>query len=163
MNTSGSSASTFKGMLRDIGSAVGELFGGGRLDPAERLRVEVLFGLLGYLAKADGIITSHESEFVNALMDEFKLSIPGREVAHLAFERGRTKQVDVDAEVARYLAQHPKGSDEAGHLYDTLLRLAASDGRLYARERAAMETLSVALGHSVEEMDRRLQAIMAGG
>jgi len=163
MNTSSGSGGKFQGMLRELGSAVGELFGGGRLEPAERLRVEVLFSLLGYLAKADGIITSHESEFVNALMDEFKLSIKGREVAHMAFERGRTKQVDVDVEVGRYLAQHPKGSPEADQLYDTLLRLAASDGRLYARERAAMETLSTALGHTVEEMDRRLQAIMAGG
>lgn len=162
MNTSNTTGGGFQGMLRDIGAAVGELFGGGRLDEADRLRVEVFFSLLGYLAKADGIITSHESEFVNALMDEFKLSIKGREVAHQAFERGRGKQLDVEAEVRRFQGVHPKGSPETERLYDTLLRLAASDGRLYARERAAMETLSAALGYGPDEMERRLQGIMAG-
>jgi DnaJ like chaperone protein len=163
VNTSSNPGGRLQGVLRDIGSAVGELFGGGRLGDAERLRVEVFFSLLGFLAKADGIITSHESEFVNTLMDEFKLSIQGREVAHQAFERGRTKQLDVQAEVDRFLAAHPKGSAEVEGLYDTLLRLAASDGRLYARERAAMETLSTALGYGTDVMERRLQAIMAGG
>lgn len=149
------------GMLRDIGSALGELFGGGRLDEVQRMRIEVAFGLMGHVAKADGIFTSHESAFVNALMDELDLPLQGRELATRAFDDGRFKRIDAAALIERFQREYPKGSAETDRLFDTLLRLAVSDERIYARERVVLEQLSDALGYTRAELDRRLAVAQA--
>lgn len=149
----------FSGVLRDLRAAMGGLFTGGAFDDKERMPIEVAFGLIGWLAKADGIITSHEAEFANRLMDELDLPTRGRAIANAAFDRGRTRQIDAAQEVGRFLQTYPKGSVELNRLYDTLLRLAAADGRIFARERTALETLTDAFGFSRKLLDVRLEAI----
>ena len=47
-------------ILGGLGSMLG--LGGGTIDPDRQMVLEVLFGLLGYLAKLDSLITSHEAE-----------------------------------------------------------------------------------------------------
>jgi len=90
-------------VLRDIRISLSELFtGGGRLEPKEELLVEVLFGLLGRLASADSIVTSHETEFVNELMDELHLPTRGREVALDWVERGRRRKLGLQPELQRF-------------------------------------------------------------
>lgn len=151
----------FAGVLRDLRSTIGGMFSGGVFDEAQRVPVEVSFGLIGWLAKADGIVTSHEAEFANRLMDELDLPAKGKAIAHAAFVRGQQRQIDVADEVKRFLAVHPKGSTEIGRLYDTLLRLVAADGRIFARERTALETLTDAFGLPRSVIDARLDAIRA--
>ncbi len=150
------------GVLRDLRGAFGNLFSGGAFDEAQRVPVEVAFGLIGWLAKADGVVTSHEAEFANRLMDELDLPPRGKAVAHAAFLRGQRREIDVVAEVARFLVVHPKGSPEIARLYDTLLRLVASDGRVFSRERTALETLTDAFGFPRALIDARLEAVRAG-
>jgi DnaJ like chaperone protein len=151
--------SGFGGILRDLRGAIGELFTGGKLDDQYHMPVEVAFGLIGWLAKADSIITSHEAEFVNRLMDELNLPTQGRAIASAAFDRGRLRKIDVKQEAQRFLAVYPKGSVELNRLFDTLLRLAAVDGRVFARERVALEEMTAALGFSRETLAARLEAI----
>lgn len=150
-------------VLRDLKGAIGELFTGGKLDQQYHMPVEVAFGLIGWLAKADSIITSHEAEFVNQLMDELDLPTQGRAIASAAFERGRTRQIDVQAEAGRFMSVYPKGSPELYRLFDTLLRLAAVDGRVFPRERKALEELTTALGFSQETLNARLEALAGTG
>lgn len=135
-------------MLRDLGSAIGEMFGAGKLDPEKAATVEVVFGLLGYLAGADSIVTTHEAEFTNRMMDELKLSTRARDLAHEAFTRGRKREIELNVEINRFLAIHPKGSAEAKHLHDSLYRLAAADGRMQPREKLVLEQITGALGFS---------------
>jgi DnaJ like chaperone protein len=150
---------SFGGIIRDLRGAIGELFTGGKLDEQYHLPVEVAFGLIGWLAKADSIITSHEAEFVNRLMEELKLPTQGKAIASAAFDRGRMRQIDVRQEAQRFLAVYPRGSVELNRLFDTLLQLAAVDGRVFARERAALEEITAALGFSRETLAARLEAI----
>lgn len=152
----GSSAG-FGKMLREIGSSIGEMITGGRMEPGQELVVDVLFGLLGYLAAADSIVTSHEAEFVNGLMDELNLPTRGREMAMDAFNRGRKRQVTLEQELQRYLGTYPKGSAEVGRLYDSLLRLATADGRIRPGERKFLEKLTEELGFSADALEARLQ------
>jgi len=146
-------------VLRDLGSALGELFTGGKLDAELHMPVEVAFALFGYLAKADSIITSHEAEFVNGLMEEFNLPTQGLAMARAAFDRGRQRQIDVKSEAQRFLAVYPKGSVELNRLFDTLLKLAAADGRVFPRERKVLEEITAALGFSQETLAARLESI----
>ena len=143
-------------LLRDVRATLGELFTGGRLDPEQEVNVEVLFSMLGYLARADSIVTSHEAEFVNGLMDELELPTRGRELAMHWFERGRKREIDLDEEMRRFLVAHPKGSEELNHLYDSLLRLAGSDGRMRPGERAFLEKITAGLGFSVDALEARI-------
>ena len=148
-------------LLRDMRATLGDLFTGGRLDPGQEVNVEVLFGMMGYLARADSIVTSHEAEFVNALMDELELPTRGRELAMQSFDRGRKREVDLDTEMQRFLAVHPKGSEQLNHLYDSLLRLAGADGRLRPGERVFLEKVTAGLGFSVSALEGRLANLSA--
>lgn len=138
--------SRFGAILRDLGSSIGELLGGGRLEPEQTLSVEVAFGLLGYLAGVDSIVTSHEAEFVNQLMDELQLSTRARDLAQQAFARGRKRDIGVEAELDRFLQTYSRGGGEARRLHDALYRLAAADGRLQPREKAFLDTVTAKLG-----------------
>ena len=145
-----------KGVLRGIGAALGELFHGGKLEPEQELRVEVWFGLLGYLAGADSIVTSHEAEFANHLMEDMDLPARGRDIAQQAFQNGRQRKIDVDAEITRFLELHSAGSVETGKLYDALLQLAVADGRVRPNERIFLERVTKRLGYNLDALKTRL-------
>lgn len=138
----------FGSMLRDLGASIGALLGAGKLEPEQAVSVEVAFGLLGYLAGVDSIVTSHEAEFVNQLMDDLQLSTRARDLAQQAFTRGRKREIDVAAEVGRFLQIYPQGSSETHRLHDALYRLAAADGRLQPREKAFLDAITARLGFS---------------
>lgn len=138
--------SRFGAILRDLGASIGELLGGGKLEPEQVVSTEVAFGMLGYLAGVDSIVTSHEAEFVNQLMDGLQLSTRARDLAQQAFSRGRKREIDVDEEIGRFLQTYPRGGGEARRLHDALYRLAAADGRLQPRERAFLDAITLKLG-----------------
>ena len=144
-------------VLREIGSAFGELLGGGRLDPAEQVSIGVLFGLLGALARADSIVTSHETVLVNGLLDELKLSSRGRELALVSFDRGRRNELSLASELDRLFEVHPRGSEPAAQLFDALVRLAVADGRIRAREREFLNELTLRLGYDPGLLEEKLR------
>lgn len=144
------------GMLKELGNSLGGLFGGGNLTPERQTSLEVLFGLLGYLAKLDSLITSHEADFINGLMDQLRLSIREREVASAALEQGRNRNIDLPKSYARFRAVHAAGGAECEKLFDALVRLAAADERLRPKERSFLEQATVELGFELAELDRRL-------
>ncbi|MCQ4166246.1 TerB family tellurite resistance protein [Tahibacter harae] len=141
--------SRFGSMLRDLGASIGELLGGGKLEPEQAVAVEVAFGLLGYLAGVDSIVTSHEAEFVNQLMDDLQLSNRARDLAQQAFTAGRKREISVDSELARFLQLYAPGGSEARKLHDALYRLAAADGRLQPREKAFLDGVTGKLGFAL--------------
>lgn len=144
-------------VLRDMGSALGELLGGGKLGQAEEVSTSVLFGLLGALARADSIVTSHETGLVNGLLDELKLSTRGRELALSAFDRGRRNELTLAAELDRLFTVHPRGSEAAAKLFDSLVRLAAADGRIRPREREFLNELTLRLGYDPGLLEDKLR------
>jgi DnaJ like chaperone protein len=146
------------GIFQQVGSMFSSLFGG-KLSTGQRLEVEVMFGLIGYLAKADGLITSYESEFTNKMMDQLKLTLDGRAEALAAYDRGRQAGFDPGPDIARFIAAHPAGSEEAERMFEVLLRLALSDGRIYAREREALEKVAAGFGITEQSLDMRLRAV----
>lgn len=147
-----------KSMWQHLGGMLGGIFGG-RLSADEQVQVEVLFGLIGFLAKADGLITSYETDYANKMMDDLKLTLGGRELALNAFERGRTTGYNVEAEVARFSGKNATGSEPMERMFEALLRLALSDSRIYPRERSALERVATAFGLTKDALEVRLRAI----
>jgi len=147
------------GLFRDFGQSLSEFFGGGRADPDRDTGLQVAFALLGYLAKLDSLITSHEAEFINNAMDALTLTMRERELASEALQRGRNREIDLHEEFARFRAVFPPRSEQSERLYDALIRLAAADERLRPKERQFLELATAELGYGTEELDRRLAAV----
>jgi len=153
-------ASAAKSMLRDVRIALGEMFGAGKLNPQQELSVEVLFGLLGVLSRADGVVSDIEAHFTNDLMDELELSTSARKTASDAFGRGIHKKLNVDTEIQRFLQTFPRGSSEVERIYEGLLRLAAVDGTIRRGERMFLEQVSKGLGYDTATLDMRLKKVL---
>ena len=154
-------SSMLRGALREVRLAFDEMFGGGKLDVERELMVQTLFGLLGALARADGVVSAEEAALTNELMEELELPTQARQLANEAFDRGRRQQLDIDQEIARFVAKFPRGSQQVDHLYTSLLRLATTDGRVRPGEQLFLEKVSKALGYSKAELEKRTQALLA--
>ncbi len=157
---SGNDASTrfdgFGGALQDIRLLLIDLLGMGKPDPEKQMVIEVFFGLMGYLAKADRLVSSHESNLANGVMDEINLSLAARRIAMESFDRGMRKDIHIQAELLRFTDVHAAGSPEAERLHAVLVRLVASDGRLNPSEYDLMKQVGDDLGIPVETLDAKL-------
>ena len=145
-----------RGVINDIRLLLGDLLGLGKPDEDTQMMIEVIFGLMGYMAKADRLVSSHESNLANQIMDETDLSMTARRIAMEAFERGMLRNINVHGELLRFVDAHPAGSEPAERLYDALLRLATSDGRLDPREYETMVQVTRDLGLPAVTLDNRL-------
>jgi hypothetical protein len=148
-------------LISGFRASLGDMLGGKRPDETQTLNLEVLFGLLGALARADSIVTTHETELIGQLMDELALPTAARSLALEAFERGRSKQLHVGQELFRFLQRFPKGSAEVEQLYETLLRLAAADERIRPREVEFLTEVTRTLGFAPTGLETRLRALGA--
>ena len=145
-----------RGVINDIRLLLADLLGLGKPDVEQQMVIEVFFGLMGYVAKADRLVSSHESDLANTVMDDIDLSLAGRHMAMEAFERGMTRNINVRAELLRFTDAHPSGSEHNTRLYDILVRLAASDGRLDQREYDTMLEITKDLGLPASALEERL-------
>jgi len=119
MVTSGSPAAPagrLRNAMREVRLALGD-FIGGKLDPSHELMLQVLFGMLGALAQSDGLVSTEEADYTNALMEELELGARARQLATEAFQQGRRRQMDLEKEIQRFLISFPHGSVEADRLY----------------------------------------------
>ena len=146
-------------ILREVKSTLGELFGSSPT-PQQQLQVDVLFGLLGVVARADRLVTSEEAVYTNRLMDDLELPLSARKRASESFLRGCRQELDVDAEIDRFLEFFALDSPEVARLYESLLQLAAADLRIHPRERELLRKISVKLGFPVSKLDARLQKLL---
>ena len=151
--------SGLRGVMREVRLALGD-FIGGKLEPSHELMLQVLFGMLGALAQADGLVSTEEADYTNALMEELDLGARARQLATEAFQLGRRRQMDLEREIQRFLISFPHGSVEVDRLYESLLRLAAADHRIRPGERQFLERVTLGLGFLPEVLDQRLATIL---
>jgi DnaJ like chaperone protein len=149
-----------RGVMREVRLALGDMLGG-KPDPSHDLMLRVLFGLLGSLARADGLVSTEEADYTNALMEELDLGARARQLATEAFDLGCRRQVELEQEMQRFLITFPHGSSEVDRLYDSLLRLAAADRRIRPGERQFLDRVTHQLGYRPEVLEQRLNAILA--
>jgi DnaJ-domain-containing protein 1 len=86
-----------------------------------------------------------------------KLSTRGRELALTAFDRGRHNELTLAGELDRLYAVHPRGSEQAARLFDSLVRLAVADGRVRPREREFLNELTLRLGYDPGLLEDKLR------
>src|SRR6185312_6224567 len=98
----GSSGSAMSSVFHDVRLAIGDLFGS-KLDGKQEVLIQVLFGLLGGMARADGVVSTEEARFTNGLMDELQLNSKARKIATESFDRGCRREYDIDGDMLRLL------------------------------------------------------------
>lgn len=148
--------SGMRGVINDIRLLLSDMLGLGKPDAERRMTIEVFFGMMGYVAKTDRLVSSHESNVANAVMDEIELSLAEREIASMAFDRGMSRNINSNAELLRFTDSHKPGSEQIDRLFDILVRLAASDGRLHEREYEALTSIAKSLGLPATAVDNKL-------
>lgn len=147
-------------LFRDVKNAFGELFSS-KLDPRQELLIQVSFGLLGAMARADGVVSAEEAAFTNTLMQELKLNARARQIATESFTTGCRRDYDYSADAKRLLTQFKPGSSEVERLYSGLLRLAGADARIRPGEQRFLVQITKALGFPEDELHKRIPGIGA--
>jgi DnaJ like chaperone protein len=144
-----------RSVFTDVRDALGGLFGG-KLDAKHEALVQGMFGLLGAMARADGVVSTEEANFTNTLMDELKLSTRARQLATDAFTRGCKRDYDIDGETRTLTNVFSKDSDELRRIYDSLIRLATADAMIRPGERRFLEKITAGLGFAASDLDMRI-------
>jgi DnaJ like chaperone protein len=145
----------FLAPLLKIGAAVS------KVTQAQSQFLESTFAVMGAVCKIDGKVNSYEIRVAEQMFERMRLSPAARETAKAAFNRGKSSDFDLDAEVARF-AQASRGLQPLRQMFLQIqLAAMAADGVLHPSEHALL--LRIARGLGVPEIEvRRLEAMFRG-
>lgn len=120
------------------------------------------FSVMGYIAKANGRVTSHEIAFASAYMDKLGLKGELRQQAQEAFRDGKTTGFPLEERLAKLKSAVGRRHDLLLLFLEIQIQVAFADGELDKDERNALHQIAQALGFSAHELDRLLEMIIAG-
>lgn len=160
-----------------IGGAAGLLLGAaigyaiGRLLPrllrqsvglVQAQLLESTFAAMGALCKADSQVSRSEIRAAETVFDRLGLSGPQREAAKAAFNRGKSADFDLDAEMDK-LARICRGrSVLLGIFLQVQLMAVAADGQIHPAEHDMLVRMTRRLGLAEHEV-ARLEALLRAG
>jgi len=127
--------------------------------------LDTTFAVMGALSKADSVVTREEIRAAETLFARLNLSPAQREAAKAAFNRGKSPDFDLDAEVDR-LARAARGRIFLLQLFlQAELMAVAADGRVHPAEHAMLVRVARRLGLSerdVAQLEALLRAAEGG-
>jgi DnaJ like chaperone protein len=136
------------------------------LQQAQTGFLDVTFAVMGALSKADGVVTPEEIRAAQRIFDMLRLSSEQRERARASFNRGKSPQFDLDAEVEQLAGIM---SFRRGALLRLFLQLQcmaiAADGHVHEAEHAMLVRIAGRLGlteRDVAQLEALLRAATAG-
>ena len=142
------------GFFADLRRILRDAFVGAAWDERSERTFEILFRLLGHLARLDRLVTAEERRVAIHAMDTLDIPQHLRARALAAFDVEPGDGVDLRLELERYLEEFRVGSPQLRVLCDCLRRLAAADGHVDSRERAFLEELDYVLAIRDDELRR---------
>lgn len=120
------------------------------------------FAAMGALCKADGTVTRDEIKVAETLFDRLHLSAAQREAAKAAFNRGKSPEFDLDAEIAK-LRQVSRGRGPLLQVFlQVQLTAIAADGGVHPAEHEMLVRMARGLGLS-EAHVAQLEAMLRTG
>jgi DnaJ like chaperone protein len=120
------------------------------------------FSVMGYIAKANGLVSSQEIAFANAYMDKLNLNTELRQKAQDAFRVGKSSGFDLDAQLSIFKKSCGKRHDLLLLFLEIQIQVAFADGELDNEERIALHNIAKVLGFSAGDLDKLLEMIIAG-
>ena len=117
------------------------------------------FAAMGAVCKADSRVTTDEIRAAEALFDRMRLDAAQREAAKAAFNRGKSPDFDLDAEMTR-LARICRGRTPLLAMFlQVQLMAVAADGQVHPAEHEMLVRMARGLGIAQTEL-ARLEALL---
>jgi DnaJ like chaperone protein len=137
---------------------------GGRGSEQERQAIFFYstFSVMGYIAKANGQVSSHEIAFATAYMDKLGLKGELRQQAQDAFREGKSADFDLEDKLQAFTKFCGSRQDLLLLFLEIQIQVAFADGELDQDERRALHHVAKSLGYSAHELDKLLEMIIAG-
>jgi DnaJ like chaperone protein len=133
-----------------------------RLATVQEHFLESAFAVMGALSKADGVVTRDEIATAESMFERLRLSAEMREKAKAAFNRGKTPDFDLDAEVATF-ARVAHGQRMLLVLFLQIQCAAiAGDGNIHPAEHQMLVRIARLLGLSEADL-AQLEAMLRTG
>ncbi len=120
------------------------------------------FAVMGAVCKADGHVSENEIRVAEALFDQLRLNGEAREAAKRAFNRGKSADFDLDAELARFAAASRAQPMFRQMFLQVQVSAIIADGQMHAAEHAMLSRIARALGLSDRDL-AMLEAMMRSG
>src|SRR6056297_1252784 len=134
------------------------LFGRG-LGAVRAQFVDSTFAVMGALCKADGRVTGEEIRIAEQFFSRLALSDEQRRSAKAAFNRGKSPDFDLDAELARLRVSAGRSPALLQLFLQIQLSAIAADGVVHAEEHALL--LRVARGLGLSEVKKAYRRLMS--
>ena len=127
--------------------------------------LEATFSVVGALCKADGVVTRDEIQVTEQWFARLQLTPQQREAAKAAFQRGKSPDFALEAEVDRF-ARVARGRHVLLQLFlQVQLLVVAADGEVHPAEHAMLVRVARRLGlteRDVAQLEALLRAASAG-
>lgn len=120
------------------------------------------FAVMGAVCKADGHVSENEIRVAEALFDQLRLNGEARDAAKRAFNRGKSADFDLDAELARFAAASRAQPMFRQMFLQVQVSAIIADGQMHAAEHAMLARIARALGLSDRDL-AMLEAMMRSG
>lgn len=120
------------------------------------------FSVMGYVAKANGTVTSQEIAFATAYMNKLSLKGGVRQQAQDAFCDGKVTGFPLKERLNDFTHKCGKRHDLLLMFLEIQIQVAFADGTLDEEERQALHNIARLLGFSTRDLDRLLEMIIAG-
>ncbi|SDX20831.1 co-chaperone DjlA [Marinobacter mobilis] len=132
-----------------------------RLTDLQSAFIEPMFSVMGALCKADGVVTRDEIQVAETFFARFRLSEQQQAMAKAAFNRGKSADFDLDAEVARFL-RISNGQHLLLQLFlQVQVSAVAADGVVHPQEHAMLVRVARGLGLPEAQVEQ-LEAMLRG-
>ena len=156
-----------------MGIAFGHSFdrGMGKLDSAEwgadQERIQAAFftatfSVMGYIAKADGRVTSDEIRLAEAVMDRLGLDSEMRKSAKRLFNEGKSDDFPIDDIMQQFRGEVHRRTTLIQMFLEIQLQAAYADGVMHPSEKQALRNICEHLGIPPAQLDRLEEMLRAG-
>lgn len=137
----------------------------GRLRDMQTGFIESVFAVMGAVSKADGVVTHDEIQMAESMFSRFQLNAAQRESAKAAFNRGKSADFDLDAELQRFRQVCGGQSALLQMFLQVQVSAVAADGEVHPAEHEMLVRIARGLGlpdSVVEQLEATLRGARAG-
>lgn len=120
------------------------------------------FSMMGYLAKADGLVTRDEIAMAETVMRQMHLSSQQKKVAISLFDRGKAQDFPVDEVLTQFRQVCHRRTNLLQMFLEILIATALADGAIHGVEKRILQETAEALGFSRAQLEAILQRQQAG-
>jgi DnaJ like chaperone protein len=123
--------------------------------------IESVFAVMGALCKADGQVSQDEIDMAEAMFLRFRLNESQKAMAKAAFNRGKSDDFDLDAELDRFIQASGRQPSFLQMFLQVQVSAVAADGQVHPAEHEMLVHIARKLGLPESQVDQ-LEAMLRG-